>query len=74
MRVLPALPEDWHEGSFHALRARGGIQVDATWTDQMVEYALRCSKTTEIALNVLGADMGRVALSPDKPFKGSVRR
>lgn len=47
--------------------------MDATWTDQMVEYALRCSKTTEIALNVLGADMGRVALSPDKPFKGSVR-
>lgn len=48
--------------------------MDATWTDQMVEYALRCLKTTEIALNVLGADMGRVALSPDKPFKGSVRR
>ena len=48
--------------------------MDATWTDQMVEYALRCLKTTEIALYVLGADMGRVALSPDKPFKGSVRR
>ena len=74
IRVLPALPEDWHEGSFHALRARGGIQVDATWTDQTVEYTLRCSKPTEITLNVLGTDMGRVALSPDKPFKGSVRR
>ena len=74
IRVLPALPEDWHEGSFHALRARGGIQVDATWTDQTVEYTLRCSKPTEITLNVLGTDMGRVALSPDKPFKGSIRR
>lgn len=74
IRVLPALPEDWHEGSFHALRARGGIQVDATWTDQTVEYTLRCSKPTEITLNVLGTDMGRVALSPDKPFKGTVRR
>ena len=72
--VLPALPEDWHEGSFHALRARGGIQVDATWTDQTVEYTLRCSKPTEITLNVLGTDMGRVALSPDKPFKGTIRR
>lgn len=74
IRILPALPEDWHEGTFHALRARGGIQVDATWTDQTVEYTLRCSKPTEIALNVLGTDMGRVALSPDKPFKGSIRR
>ncbi|WP_324606611.1 glycoside hydrolase family 95-like protein [Bifidobacterium longum] len=74
IRVLPALPEDWHEGSFHALRARGGIQVDATWTDQTVEYTLRCSKPTEITLNVLGTDMGRVALSPDKPFKGTIRR
>lgn len=24
--------------------------------------------------NVLGTDMGRVVLSPDKPFKGSIRR
>ena len=74
IRVLPALPEDWHEGSFHALRARGGIQVGATWADQTVEYALRCSKPTEITLNVLGTDMGRVVLSPDKPFKGTIRR
>lgn len=74
IRILPALPEDWHEGTFHALRARGGIQVDATWTDQTAEYTLRCSKPTEITLNVLGTDMGRVALSPDKPFKGSIRR
>ena len=74
IRILPALPEDWHEGSFHALRARGGIQVDATWTDQTVEYTLRCLKPTEITLNVLGTDMGCVALSPDKPFKGSIRR
>ena len=31
-------------------------------------------EATEITLNVLGTDMGRVALSPDKPFKGSIRR
>ena len=74
VRILPALPEDWREGSFHGLRARGGLSVDASWTDDAIEYTLRCTKPATITLIVDGADATQVRLSPDEPFKGLVRR
>ena len=33
INLLPALPRDWKEGSFHGFKVRGGALVDLEWKD-----------------------------------------
>ena len=36
MELLPALPDNWKDGSVSGIRARGGITLDMTWRDSRV--------------------------------------
>ena len=36
IELLPALPENWKDGSVSGIRARGGIAVSMTWKDSKV--------------------------------------
>ncbi len=43
IRILPALPKDWHSGSFRGLRARGGIVVGAVWKNDRLKEGTVCA-------------------------------
>ncbi|MEJ1110678.1 MULTISPECIES: glycoside hydrolase family 95 protein [unclassified Kribbella] len=55
IRLLPALPADWPDGSFRGLRARGGLSFDVTWRD---------GKLTAATVTASHAGTHRIAL-PD---------
>ncbi|WP_433167392.1 glycosyl hydrolase family 95 catalytic domain-containing protein [Kribbella sp. CA-247076] len=39
IRLLPALPAEWPDGSFRGLRARGGLAFDVTWQGRRITAA-----------------------------------
>ena len=38
IELLPALPDNWKDGSVSGIRARGGITVNMTWQDKRVTH------------------------------------
>ena len=51
IRILPALPEQWREGSCRGIRCRGGVAVDLVW---------RKGAVTELTVHRISGD-------PDQP-------
>ncbi|MFD2114675.1 glycoside hydrolase N-terminal domain-containing protein [Paenibacillus yanchengensis] len=45
IHLLPSLPKAWAEGTIRGLRARGGYELDLTWSDgQITEVRIRSSQ------------------------------
>lgn len=55
IRILPALPAEWPDGSFRGLRARGGLTFDVTWRDGAL---------TQAVVHASRAGTHRIALTP----------
>ena len=36
LHILPALPDEWKNGSFYGLTARGGFTVSANWENKRI--------------------------------------
>ncbi|WP_230875672.1 glycosyl hydrolase family 95 catalytic domain-containing protein [Paenibacillus campinasensis] len=57
IRLLPALPDRWRDGSVKGLRARGGYTVDFVWArGQVTEAVVTCTVSGPFRLEAPGLD------------------
>ena len=47
LRILPALPDQWKEGSIKGLKARGNITVDILWKEGKLQQCILTSPTNK---------------------------
>ena len=65
LRLLPALPPAWRNGSAHGLRARGGITVGIDWRDgALLEARFSLSRKQAGFTVAIPASVGRPSLRP----------
>ncbi len=48
IKLLPALPDEWSEGEFKGLCARGGFELDFAWKNKMITQLKILSKAGEV--------------------------
>ena len=65
--LLPALPKAWPTGSFRGLHARGGLEVDLTWTaGKPAEAALRSARGGTYRIRIPATEPRTITLKPDE--------
>ena len=56
IEALPALPDEWDNGSIEGLRARTNAEVDMKWTAETVEITITSDKDQTIKVSVYGGE------------------
>jgi alpha-L-fucosidase 2 len=72
VHLLPAIPAAWSDGAFTGLRARGGLEIDATWrAGTITSLALRASTAGEHRLRLPRGQTVRAITSDGRavPFR-----
>ena len=54
IRLLPALPEEWHTGRFRGVCARGAFELDCSWKDKKLTELNILSKEGAVCRVELG--------------------
>jgi alpha-L-fucosidase 2 len=71
IRVLPALPAAWPDGSAHGLRCRGGLAVDVDWADgkltNLTVRRLSGDPQDWVLINYAGRDL-RTTIADEEVF------
>lgn len=63
IEALPALPDEWSEGSIEGLRARTNAEVDLEWTAEEVKITVTSDKAQTIKVSVYGGEEQNVTFA-----------
>lgn len=74
VELLPALPSMWADGSVTGLRARGNIEVDINWQDELITTATLQTFSALEDLEVKGVNIGRATITYSEGNKVKVSR